>query len=128
MQQETYWKAASRILGERITRFVRLCRKTASRATQENIHDLRVSARRLAAAQAVFDLEELSDLKRTASRIRRSIGRIRDLDVAIENIRAFARNVEDSGEIADCVRMLSSDRRRILRKLRPTLRLMVLRV
>ncbi|MBI2839296.1 MAG: CHAD domain-containing protein [Acidobacteria bacterium] len=128
MQQETYWKAASRILGERITRFVRLCRKTASRATEENIHDLRVSARRLAAAQAVFDLEELADLKRAASRIRRSIGKIRDLDVAIGNIRQFAEGVEDSGEIAGCVRQLSSNRRRILRKLRPSLRLMVLKV
>lgn len=128
MQQESYWKAASRILGERITRFVRLCRKTASRATEENIHDLRVSARRLAAAQSVFDLEELADLKRAAARIRRSIGKIRDLDVAIGNIRTFATCVEDSGEIAGCVRLLSSTRRRILRKLRPSLRLMVLKV
>ena len=119
---ETFWKAGSRILEERITIFARLCRKTARRATPDNIHDLRVSARRLAAAQGVFPVEELGRLKKLASRIRRKLGQLRDLDVALENMRKLA-GQSDSGEMQAHAYLarLMSDRRETLKKLRPML-------
>lgn len=125
---ETYWKAASRILRVRINDFARMCRRTASRATPDNIHDLRVSTRRLAAAQDVFDLDALADLKRTATRIRRKLGDLRDLDVSIKNLGKLAARVENGDEVASYLRSLKAQRARMLKALRPMLRLSIVRV
>ncbi|MEW6364413.1 MAG: CHAD domain-containing protein [Acidobacteriota bacterium] len=119
---ETFWKAGARILEERIAIFARLCRKTARRATPDNIHDLRVSARRLAAAQGVFPVEELGRLKKVASRIRKKLGQLRDLDVALENMRKLALQSDSSATQGQAyLTRLMSDRREILKKLRPML-------
>lgn len=125
---ETYWRAASRILGERIRKFVQMCRKTAAHATADNIHDLRVAARRLAAAQVVFDMPELAGLKRESRVIRRRLGELRDLDVAVANIRKLMKGQEWEREIEGWLKGLSSRRRKLLAATRPLLRISIVRV
>ena len=80
--------------------FVRMSLKTASRATPDNIHELRVGARRLGAAQDPFDLDELGGFQRRASRIHKRIGDLRDLAVAMRDIRKLVEHLEDADEIA----------------------------
>ncbi len=121
---ESFWGAASRILSDRVCTFSRLCRKAATRASADNIHDVRVSSRRLAAALDVFDLDELAGLKKDAARIRKKIGKIRDLDIAIGNIRDFSETL-DAGDRQECENIaakLHRKRQRWLCQVRPLLR------
>jgi len=121
---ETFWEAASRVITDRYRKFSQLCRKTGSRATADNIHDLRVASRRLAAALRVFEIQELTTVKEYSANIRRRIGRVRDLDVAVGNIRLLLLRLDEQ----DCkacrpfLGKLLSRRRRWLAELKPDLR------
>src|SRR4051812_10586917 len=111
-------------LSERSRLAMDLAGAVAERTTEKRVHDLRVACRRLREAIAFFEgvpgAPRLAELDRAARKMANSIGRLREIDVALKRLRALetkrARPTGHSKDIASLVRTLQEKRRKLARK------------
>lgn len=75
--------------------FLKLRKQVHRHPDEENVHDLRIATRRLLTLIKIFNLDPFSEpLKKAAKKL----GKLRDLDVAIDHAKAYGLETEDLKE------------------------------
>jgi CHAD domain-containing protein len=116
----------SSFLGQKRRELVHAAKRIRRDSSPENFHAARVATRRLRAALRVLeesDREEPRERAVDVRRLARRLGRVRDLDVVLDRVNAFARDHarEGSDDLAAFYEEMRAQRKRARRRVLRTL-------
>jgi triphosphatase len=119
--REGVTRAASRILAHHTRRMLANEPGVRQGVDPEAVHDMRVATRRLRSALGFFGPflrdPRLVALAPRLQRLGRLLGRVRDLDVALERARAYEASHAEGGDLAPLLRVWERQRARHHRRL-----------
>lgn len=119
--KEGVTRAASRILAYHTARMLANQPGVRGGTDPEAVHDMRVATRRLRSALGFLGPflrdPRIAALAPRLQRLGRLLGRVRDLDVALERARAYALNHPEAGDLAPLLRAWERQRARQHRRL-----------
>jgi len=130
LKETPLWIAARGLLSERGIDFFRCWEKTASTFEAEDIHDLRVSSRRLREGLTLFAPcypdERIARLRKLIRKVTGILGDLRNIDEGLAFLREEAAELGDGhgGELNGCITLYEFNREKARRRLKSDMRTM----